>query len=352
MSWKKLIALAALAPGLVMAAAAIAASGPDQTAPTLTLSAPVGGTTLSGTTTLSAAVSDDVGVASVQFKLDGSPLGTPITAAPYQQAWDTTTASNATHTLTAVATDTSGNSATVNTTVTVSNAPPPPPPPAGISVAKVFEGSDSDRQTHTFNLTAPVSAGDTLILAHVSTVDAKDGTGGIVTPNGVTDSAGDVWHQDGVSESGGSFETVEVWSTTVATALPAGAAVTIKGYPRGLSCELAIFDVSGLAGPDKTAATDGSYSSMQATPYVTTSQAHELLVGVHGQSSASAPWWTPEAVSPAWTKWTDRFDGGNIGRGIAVEIREVTTIGSYRAAGKVKSTVTGNNLLVTYRAAG
>ncbi|HUJ56624.1 MAG TPA: Ig-like domain-containing protein [Gaiellaceae bacterium] len=352
MAGKRLIAFAALAAGLVMAAVALAASGPDQTAPALTLSAPVGGSTLSGTTTLSAAVSDDVGIASVQFKLDGSPLGAAITTAPYQETWDTTTASNATHTITAVATDTSGNSATVNTTITVLNAAPPPPPPGTISVTKVFEGSDTDRQTHTFNLTAPVPAGDTLILANVSTVDAKDGTGGIVTPNGVTDSAGDVWHQDGVSESGTSFETVEVWSTTVATGLPAGAAVYVQGYSRGLTCELAIFAVSGLAGPDKTAAADGTYSSTQATPFVTTSQAHELLVGVHGQSSASAPWWTPESVTPAWTKWTDRFDGGNIGRGIAVEIREVTSIGSYRAAGKAKSAVTGNNLLVTYRAAG
>jgi hypothetical protein len=350
MTRKRLVALAPVAAGLALATAALAASGADQTAPTLTLAAPVGGSTLTGTTTLSATASDDSGVAGVQFEVDGSPLGAPVTAAPYQRAWDTTTATNATHTVSAVVTDTSGNSATVNTTVTVSNAAPPPS--GSISVKKVFEGSDTDRQVHTFALTAPVPAGDTLILTHVSTVDATDGTGGIVTPNGVTDSAGDAWHQDGRSESGTSFETVEVWSTTVSRSLPAGATVTIQGYPRGLSCELAIFDVSGLAGPDKTAATDGTYSSTQATPYVTTSQAHELLVGVHGQSSVSAPWWTPETVSPAWTKWTDRFDAGNIGRGLAVEIREVTAIGSYRAAGKVKSAVTGNNLLVTYRAAG
>jgi hypothetical protein len=115
---------------------------------------------------------------------------------------------------------------------------------------------------------------------------------------------------------------------------------------------IAIFDVAGIAGPDMVAATDGTYSSSQATPNVTTSQAHELLVGVHGQSSATAAWWTPEAASPAWVKRVDRFDGGNISRGMAVETREVTAIGSYRAAGKVKSAVTGNNLIVTYRAAG
>lgn len=76
--------------------------------------------------------------------------------------------------------------------------------------------------------------------------------------------------------------------------------------------------------------------------------------GVHTIRVRNAPpiGWTPETVSPSWTKWTDRFDGGTIGRGIAVEIRQVTTVGSYRVAGKAKSAVTGNNLLVTYRAAG
>ena len=65
-----------------------------------------------------------------------------------------------------------------------------------------------------------------------------------------------------------------------------------------------------------------------------------------------APWWTPETASPVWTKRVDRFDAGNIGRGLAVETREVNTAGSYRAAGTVKSAATGNNLLVTYTATG
>jgi hypothetical protein len=316
----------------------------------------MGGSTVSGSTTVSADAGDNAALGTVQFKLDGANLGAPDTAAPYQVAWDTTGAANGSHVLSVVASDTGGNAATVTETVTVSNeapAPPPPPPSGGaITVSKVFEGSDTDRQTHTFTLSAAVPAGNTLILTHVSTVDATDGSGGIVTPNGVSDSAGDAWHQDGVSHNGRSYETVEVWSAVATSGLPSGATVTVKGYPRGLSDEIAIFAVSGIAGPDKVASTDGTYSSSQATPYVTTSQAHELLVGVHGQSSATAAWWTPEAVSPAWVKRVDRFDGGNISRGIAVETREVTAIGSYRAAGTVKSSVTGNNLLVTYRAAG
>jgi Bacterial Ig domain len=333
--------------------AAFSLSSADQTAPTLTLSAPSSGSTVSGSTTVSADAGDDTALASVQFKLDGANLGAPETAAPYQAAWDTTAVANGSHVLSVVASDAAGNSATVTAAVTVSNAAAAAPPPStAIAVAKVFEGSDTDRQTHNFALTAAVPAGQTLILTHVSTVDATDGTGGIVTPSGVSDSAGDTWHQDGVSHNGHSFQTVEIWSARTASALPAGATVTVKGYPRGLSDEIAIFAVSGIAGPDQVASSDGTYSTSQATPSVTTSQAHELLVGVHGQSSSSAPWWTPETASPAWTERVDRFDGGNIARGIAVETREVNAVGSYRAAGSIRSATTGNNLLVTYKAAG
>jgi hypothetical protein len=87
-----------------------------------------------GGDTSAAAAADNVGVAGVQFRLDGASIGAEITAAPYSMNWDSTGASNGAHTLTAVARDAAGNS-TVSSpvTVTVSNAtppaPPPPPPP-------------------------------------------------------------------------------------------------------------------------------------------------------------------------------------------------------------------------------
>lgn len=97
-------------------------STPDTTPPTATITSPAGGATVTGTVTVSATATDDVAVASVQFMLDGANLGAPDTAAPYSISWDTTTASNGGHTLTAVATDTSGNSGTsAPVAVTVSN---------------------------------------------------------------------------------------------------------------------------------------------------------------------------------------------------------------------------------------
>ena len=73
------------------------------------ITAPTDGSTLSGTVTITANVSDNVGVAGVQFYLDGALLGTEDTTAPYSVSWNTTTATNASHTLLARASDAAGN---------------------------------------------------------------------------------------------------------------------------------------------------------------------------------------------------------------------------------------------------
>ena len=98
-------------------------TGADTTAPTASLTAPSDGATVSGTAvTVSAAASDNVGVAGVQFKLDGVDLGVEDASSPYTIAWDTTTAVNGSHSLTAVARDAAGNTVTsAAVTVTVSN---------------------------------------------------------------------------------------------------------------------------------------------------------------------------------------------------------------------------------------
>ncbi len=81
----------------------------DTIPPTVSITSPASGTTVSGTVTLTATANDNVAVVGVQFRLDGVALGTERTAAPYTVGWNTTTASNATHVLTAVARDASGN---------------------------------------------------------------------------------------------------------------------------------------------------------------------------------------------------------------------------------------------------
>lgn len=96
----------------------------------VTITSPAQNSTVVGTITVTASVSaggTTVGgplVAGVQFKLDGANLGGEDTAAPYEVPWNTTTASNGLHTLTAVARDAVGMRSTSDPVcVTVSNGP-------------------------------------------------------------------------------------------------------------------------------------------------------------------------------------------------------------------------------------
>src|SRR5262249_38058999 len=81
----------------------------DTTPPTISIAAPGANSTVSSITTVSANASDNVAVAHVQFQLDGVNLGADLTAAPYSISWNTATATNGSHNLTAIARDTSGN---------------------------------------------------------------------------------------------------------------------------------------------------------------------------------------------------------------------------------------------------
>ena len=132
---------------------------PDTTNPSVAISAPANGATVSGTATaVSATASDNVGVFSVQFMLDGSALGSADTTSPYSVTWNTTQTSNGSHALTAVARDAAGNQATSTTvTVTVAN-------------------TTSDTTAPAVSLTAP-AAGATVSGATAISATASDNVG-------------------------------------------------------------------------------------------------------------------------------------------------------------------------------
>ena len=93
----------------------------DTVLPTVSLTAPANGSTVSGTVAVSATASDNVGVAGVQFKLDGANLGAEDTAAPYTVSWNSASTTNGSHTLTAQARDAAGNRRAASVTVNVAN---------------------------------------------------------------------------------------------------------------------------------------------------------------------------------------------------------------------------------------
>jgi photosystem II stability/assembly factor-like uncharacterized protein len=97
----------------------------DTAAPTVALTSPSDGATVTGTITMKASASDAVGVGAVQFLVDGMVIGEDATE-PYEVPWDTRTASDGTHTLAARARDAAGNSAiSAPVRVTVANGPLP-----------------------------------------------------------------------------------------------------------------------------------------------------------------------------------------------------------------------------------
>src|SRR5207249_12011685 len=89
-----LTAVAPDAASNVSTSPAVSVTKPDLTPPTVSITAPLGGTTVAQTITVSAAASDNLAVAGVQFKLDGVNLGAEDTSAPFSLSWNTTLASD------------------------------------------------------------------------------------------------------------------------------------------------------------------------------------------------------------------------------------------------------------------
>ena len=107
---------------------------PGNTPPTVSITSPVSGATVIGTISVAAtaSASGSLAVASVQLLVDGTDSGSTDTTSPFNFSLDTTSLTNASHTLTAVATDSAGNhgtSAGVSITVANQGASPPPATP-------------------------------------------------------------------------------------------------------------------------------------------------------------------------------------------------------------------------------
>ena len=160
---------------------------PDTAPPTVSLSAPLNNAPVAGTATVvSASASDNVGVAGVQFLLDGASLGVEDATSPYSVTWNTTTASAGLHTLSARARDGSGNSAlSPDVDVIVDNDAP--------TIGSVVVNNGA-AVTNNVNVTLTLAAGDAL--------------------SGIS--------QMRFSNTGTTYSTAEAYATTRAWALAAG----------------------------------------------------------------------------------------------------------------------------------
>lgn len=131
----------------------------DKTAPSVTITSPGTGTIVSGTVAVKASASDNVGISSVAFSVDGTSIGTS-TVAPYSINWNTTGVASGTHTIAAIAKDAAGNSSSTSIQVGISAAP------------------TGDVTAPSVSITSPTSSSSFTIGASVSvTASASDNVG-------------------------------------------------------------------------------------------------------------------------------------------------------------------------------
>ena len=238
--------------------------GGTTTPPSVALTSPTVGASLSGTVTVSANATDNVGVASVQFQLDGTNLGSSQTRAPYSISWDTNTASTGTHSLTAVATDTAGNTAT-STAVSVTVVLPVYPPVIS-SVASSVTGSSTSTVTWATDESSnsQVAFGTTTAYGTTTTLNTSMVTSHSVALSGLA--ASTTYHYEVISSNSAGEQSVSGDNTFTTqaggdTTLPA----TTANWHLNASSGTTAVDSSGnnhtgtlVNGPQWTAGVEGN----------------------------------------------------------------------------------------------
>src|SRR5438477_1284855 len=246
---------------------------PDTTPPVVTVTAPANGATVSGTITLTATATDpDSAVSFVQFQVDGANVGAQLTTAPYSLSLNTTTLSNATHSLTAVAQDPSRNVGTSGAvTITVSNATAGLPTliystavPLAIPSGSSFNGPGScttSQNCYRVPLPELTIAGATLTMAFVYN------SAGANQVFSVTDDKSNTWTLDTTSSASNS-KTVKMYHASNVSAGTSYVNIQITGgtnndYWQALVAEF--FNVGSLDGSSCSAGSSTTISAGSIT---------------------------------------------------------------------------------------
>ncbi len=280
---------------------------PPPNNPTVLITNPLNNGTVSGTVPVSATVMSNLAIASVQFFLDGKPLGSAVASAPYFVNWDTTMTTAGTHTLSAQATDTAGDiGSSGNVTVTVQN--PAPPMTCFVMQADVNVHGSTTVTTPSFHTAA---AGEVL-LAFVSADGAKGSGKQQTTVTG----AGLTWTL--VKRANGQSGDAEVWQATARSVL-SSAAVTSTESAKGFGQSLTVIAMEGVSGVGASVA--GSAASGAPNVSLTTTAATSLVFAVgHDWDNAIArglpngwvlldQWLNTGAGDTFWSQYTNTPTG-------------------------------------------
>ncbi|HEY7948454.1 MAG TPA: Ig-like domain-containing protein [Acidimicrobiales bacterium] len=282
-------------------------AGAHAPVPTAAIVNPVAHQTVSGTIPVAAIASDAVGVKSVEFLLDGRPLSTPVHTAPYAVQWNTKSVADGPHTLSAIATNTSGVAGTVtDVPVTVAN----PAPPMTCFVLQKQVGARG-RGT----VTAPsfhTAAGNETLVAFVA-ADGPPAGKQTATVSG----AGLKWKLVKRADAGSGD--AEIWAATAPSVLT-GATVTSELTNSAYDQDLTVIAMEGISGVGASSAASGAGGSPSVT--LTTSKPTSLVFAVGDGKGAVArtlpfgwvslgQWIDRSSQSTFWDQYTNQPTGGS-----------------------------------------
>jgi hypothetical protein len=266
---------------------------PDTIPPTVAITNPVANQTVSGTIPVSATATDDTAVTSVQFFLNGQALGGSVTTSPYAISWNTTTVTNGSYTLTALATDTA-NLTTLSSPVAVTVQNPAPPMTCFVLQAQVTVHGGGSATTPSFHT---AMAGE-LLIAFVS-ADGPQGSAQSATVSG----AGLTWTL--VKRANAQPGDAEVWEAPAPAVLASAtvkSALSKSGFKQDLTV-IAMEDVSGIG-----AVVSGSVTTGAPSLSLTTKGATSLVFAVGHDWDNAVPRTFPAGWVPL-EQWADNSSG-------------------------------------------
>lgn len=145
---------------VVTAAQSLPAS--DTTPPSVTISSPVNAASVLGTVQVQGTASDNVGVTGIKFLVDGQ-LVTSASASPFSFAWNSSSVTNGSHSLTVTASDAAGNTGSSSITVSVNNLVVKDTTPPVVTITNPVSGATVSSK----NVTITVSATDNVGVSQV-----------------------------------------------------------------------------------------------------------------------------------------------------------------------------------------
>jgi peptidoglycan/xylan/chitin deacetylase (PgdA/CDA1 family) len=287
-------------------------SGPDTTAPTVSVTAPADGATVGGTYAVTASAADDRGVARVDFAIDGTVQGSDTTA-PFGYSWDTKAYSNGAHFVTATAYDAAGNSAASSVSAYVYNDAVAPVI-SGVSSSAVTATSAAVTWTTDEQATTQVEYGTTTAYGSSTTENSSLVTAHTASLSGLT--ASTTYHYRVVSKDASGNRAVSGDYTLTTTASTDTTAPTISSVSAGYTrptCSLIRWTTDEPATSRVEYGTTTSYGSTTSLDTTLVTSHEVVLSGLRSYTRYYYRVWSADAagnerVSSRYSFTTARSD--------------------------------------------